>query len=152
MCKEVRHKTSLLVLGCICLIIIWIWLSRPWFLHVSKQILVTSANGTIRATFSSKGESPGTFRQMYVFMVLKFGFYRKDFSLASQYTVVFPYWLIICVLIICIWRQWEIYRRIRSWRVHGYCTACGYDIRGITGRCPECGVQHLDVRSFRCAD
>ena len=41
-----------------------------------------------------------------------------------------------------------IRRAIKSW-LHrpGYCAACGYDLRGSSERCPECGAVRDDVAS-----
>jgi hypothetical protein len=52
-------------------------------------------------------------------------------------------WLLIAVTLILpafwlwTWRR----QRQAEWRlVHGYCPACGYDLRGSKERCPECGI------------
>jgi lipopolysaccharide biosynthesis regulator YciM len=51
------------------------------------------------------------------------------------------YWMI-AALVLCalvpiskLWRKKTLDQR----RLAGRCVACGYDIRGIKWRCPECG-------------
>jgi hypothetical protein len=61
-------------------------------------------------------------------------------------------WLALGCLAYFVWRivasvrsHSELLRRMDK----GLCRACGYDLRGITGRCPECGREikpHEGVR------
>ena len=53
--------------------------------------------------------------------------------------VAIPYWFIATILAAL--SLWAILRR-RSQRqrfLPGHCRACGYDLRGTNGKCPECG-------------
>jgi hypothetical protein len=71
------------------------------------------------------------------------GFEWADLNFKSSYPgfVAIPYWAISVVLAALSW--WGLARR-RSGRerlLPGHCHACGYDLRGSNGKCPECGHQ-----------
>ena len=82
---------------------------------------------------------------------LGFEFYDADASaelidilmpgLKSVQAVVIPYWII--VIPTALPPLWWLLRGRRSSkhyrRKHGLCLQCGYDIRGSTNACPECG-------------
>ncbi len=57
--------------------------------------------------------------------------------IAKVYAVTVPiWWLAVPPLVIA----WRLLRRGENWRRPGFCRACGYDVRGGGGVCPECGA------------
>lgn len=44
---------------------------------------------------------------------------------------------------------WRCRRRYRYRRKNCLCLSCGYDLRGSTGRCPECGLVLFDEQGVR---
>lgn len=70
------------------------------------------------------------------------------FDLGEKVTCV--YWLGIATnllywfgppAVICLTlRNWYRYRRAKSRRKQGLCANCGYDLRGVSAVCPECGA------------
>ncbi len=59
------------------------------------------------------------------------------------------YWLVLLLSIpsaIVGLTGWRLRRRV-IWRIEGRCARCGYDLRGITERCPECGTSVTPVQS-----
>jgi len=59
-----------------------------------------------------------------------------DSDRGDVWIVVVPYWLILAMMVL-----WPSIQFARWWRRHrreGHCR-CGYDLRGISGQCPECG-------------
>jgi hypothetical protein len=54
--------------------------------------------------------------------------------------VVVPYWMIVVVTLLLPLRAGVTGLRLRRRRRRGLCLACGYDLRGTTDRCPECGT------------
>jgi hypothetical protein len=75
---------------------------------------------------------------------VQFGSYhRLDRSISSRPVwLAIPYWLVMAIWVLLFagtlasYRPWL--RRFR--RRRGLCTRCGYDLRGSTNRCPECGL------------
>jgi hypothetical protein len=69
------------------------------------------------------------------------GFEWTDMNFKSSYPgfIAIPYWAIASLLAAL--SGWSLLRR-RSHReqlLPGHCRACGYDLRGSNGACPECG-------------
>jgi hypothetical protein len=73
----------------------------------------------------------------------------SPFLLAGQsrpgvmHMVVWPHWAaaaLFAVAPLTRAARWRRRRRRRRRRRAGLCPACAYDLRGIVGRCPECGV------------
>jgi hypothetical protein len=65
----------------------------------------------------------------------------------SASVVAAPHWVL---LPIGLWPLlgWVVRRgRWLRWRRKGWCLACGYDLRGIEGRCPECGEERVILNS-----
>jgi hypothetical protein len=60
--------------------------------------------------------------------------------------IAIPYGFFLIVLGVspAIWLMLEVRRRER--RRKGLCTNCGYDLRGSSERCPECGMRREDQR------
>ena len=55
-----------------------------------------------------------------------------------------PLWFLFPILAVVTWRSVAVIgRRYRRCRL-GLCPVCGYDVRGITTRCPECGALVVD--------
>jgi hypothetical protein len=58
--------------------------------------------------------------------------------------VAVPHWFVfLCMAVLPVrWMlSWRA-RRAAKWRVrHGLCARCGYDLRGGSARCPECGLE-----------
>jgi hypothetical protein len=57
--------------------------------------------------------------------------------------IILPHWVIAIPLAMlpALWLVLDIRRRMRAGRVmQGQCVHCGYDLRAIPDRCPECGT------------
>ena len=57
--------------------------------------------------------------------------------------IIVPYWslAVLTGALPAVWLVRTARRRLRDRRAAaGLCTACGYDLRGSAGRCPECGA------------
>ena len=70
-----------------------------------------------------------------------FGFEWTNLNFKTSYPgfIAIPYWFI--AFLLAALSCWSLLRR-RSQRARflpGHCRACGYDLRGSGGRCPECG-------------
>lgn len=50
-----------------------------------------------------------------------------------------PLWIPSALFSLVLWRCYAPIRRDRKRRRLGLCLTCGYDLRGSTERCPECG-------------
>jgi hypothetical protein len=84
------------------------------------------------------GMSPATLLLMPVTFWTAHGFSRSFH--AHSAAVYFPHWIALTLAIMpvavpfCV-RQFRRHRRRRR----RLCIQCGYDLRGVPGRCPECG-------------
>lgn len=73
----------------------------------------------------------------------------------SYRAVLAPWWALAassgaaCVVFL---RQWLRSRRHDQRRTCGLCVQCGYDLRGSTERCPECGAAFLSGSSRLALD
>jgi len=55
-------------------------------------------------------------------------------------TVAVPHWFLATLLLIPLGRHALRTAKVRRRQKAGRCAACGYDLRGATGKCPECGA------------
>jgi hypothetical protein len=54
--------------------------------------------------------------------------------------VMSPHWLVLGIVVLPIIVQFAVLQLRRRRRMRrGLCPHCGYDLRGVAGRCPECG-------------
>ena len=67
-------------------------------------------------------------------------------ALAGNFVVVAG--AVFGVLYLSVQRQYGPIRRFRTRVGEGRCLHCGYDLRGSTGRCPECG-RAIDEAIYR---
>jgi len=51
-----------------------------------------------------------------------------------------PHWFILLLSVLMFTRGFRRNRLLRHRRRRGLCLTCGYDLRGSTERCPECGT------------
>jgi hypothetical protein len=58
----------------------------------------------------------------------------------ASYVLMLPYWLLILLSAAAPTRAVLRWRRRQIRLASGLCAACGYDLRGSSGRCPECGT------------
>jgi uncharacterized protein (TIGR03382 family) len=59
----------------------------------------------------------------------------------STHHAIIPYWLLLTITLpLPLAQGLSILRRRRRVR-HGLCANCGYDLRGMRDRCPECGTE-----------
>lgn len=55
--------------------------------------------------------------------------------------VVLPLWVPVQASLFVLWLAWRVGLERRAAALAGCCAACGYDLTGIDGRCPECGAE-----------
>jgi len=63
------------------------------------------------------------------------------FPSGTSWEVVLPLWIPTAAATSAHVATYFVSRRSRRWRCAGRCSACGYDLTGITGPCPECGSE-----------
>ena len=129
------------------------WRGRVWFAYVRADLLEESARHEKRWRFHHRAVPDGeaTWRNDAPAPAAWLGFdWRgKDRStndpqegpyVYRERFLSVPYWLLIGA---CGGLGWWIGagpRQARRRRRRGQCLACGYDLRGTPGRCPECGA------------
>lgn len=62
-----------------------------------------------------------------------------DFKSSFPGFVAIPYWAISSLLAALLLWAFLLRRSQRERLLPGHCRACGYDLRGSNGKCPECG-------------
>jgi len=55
--------------------------------------------------------------------------------------VVLPFWPLVMLFCSTLWLAWMPLHRRRKRKKLGLCVKCGYDLRGSSERCPECGTK-----------
>lgn len=55
-----------------------------------------------------------------------------------------PFWIPLMLSSVALWAVWRIGYERRQLAMAGCCGACGYDLTGIDGMCPECGAGPTD--------
>lgn len=78
----------------------------------------------------------------------RFGFSAGGSGGADKsYFVMAPYWFLAWLAtwapVVAAVRLFRSRYRLRK----GLCGACGYDLRGSAGRCPECGAMHTELEA-----
>ncbi len=58
--------------------------------------------------------------------------------------VALPFWPLVMLFSSTLWFAWMPLHRRRKRKKLGLCVKCGYDLRGSTERCPECGTEFSD--------
>jgi hypothetical protein len=53
---------------------------------------------------------------------------------------LWPTWVAIAIAALVIWREGHLKERVAGLARSGRCCACGYDLRTMPARCPECGA------------
>lgn len=59
---------------------------------------------------------------------------------ANGIVIRVPHWFILLLSVLMFTRGFYRSRVLRHRKRQGLCLNCGYDLRGSTGRCPECGT------------
>ena len=67
---------------------------------------------------------------------------RDQGSIARGWVAIVPYWVVLLAVATLAFGKRLLWTPIvrRRRRRRGRCVACGYDLRGSTDRCPECGT------------
>lgn len=75
-------------------------------------------------------------------------FYRMTHVTGYSSSVTCPMWLLMLIFGILPIREGIRLMRVRTLQrrnAAGQCIQCGYDLRGSTGRCPECGTATVPI-------
>ena len=72
------------------------------------------------------------------------GVYAGGRTRSSEFSAILPHWCLVAIfgilpaldLVTKVAKYLVVHHRIRA----EHCCNCGYDVRGITDRCPECGI------------
>jgi hypothetical protein len=106
-----------------------------------------------QATSSSKVEKrPITLLNHNDEIAVVVGWAPREYAMVHEVHlgICAPHWFIAIMLALPPLAWWLRFRRRRRRRQrlrHGLCEACGYDLRGSAGRCPECGAAAPDKPS-----
>jgi hypothetical protein len=116
---------------------------REEILDLRKQILLR------KFLKGGRGETPTEATETQSLQIRLSTLVASDSALEHQRHRVMIYcldptdiaWLLLCIALLSIWVI--SHRQIRAAKRRGFaglCIRCGYDLRGIATRCPECGT------------
>ncbi len=154
-------RKSLTILSLIGLLLsVGLWSASYWiFAYFNPQVSIHAFEGCVYlrmwdqeqydfATLKSEMNSFG-FRSVSIgnnlFAVQTFQGWRTSFWLgeivpsAAATTAAFPLWIPTLTFALLPAYALLPYHRRRKRKKLGLCLQCGYDLRGSSGRCPECG-------------
>ena len=130
------------------LLIVLFWIvtsaSNRYYGFSTGKLHFSPENGVLFLRYSpQKTAMRGEYLGAYGFVFFGFQAYQMKYARVSNYTLVIPDWATAVVLMIILWRQlrpWMKARKAFARIAAGCCARCGYDLRGSSGRCPECGA------------